>query len=158
MAVNREPRAFTHRQPGDLNQLRISHWISLCTTTAHGTHLGWGQFMTTKRSISSGWRCATRLKRGQVEGARWEAGKEGRVGEGREGGEGKRGNWMGEEGRGEGYTVVSACTGEYNSKLYIVTVSIEQYISQTLLVSPSKYCQAVSVLFTLPTFAVTIID
>ena len=54
---------------------------------------------------------------------------------------------MGEEGRGEGYTVVSACTGEYNSKLYIVTVSIGQYISQMLLLSPSKYHQAVSVLF-----------
>ena len=85
-------------------------------------------------------------------------GGEGRGGEGREGGEGKRGNWMGEEGRGEGHTAVSTCTGEYNSKLYIVTVSIGQYISQMLLLSPSKYHQAVSVLFTLLTFAVTIID
>ena len=87
----------------------------------------------------------------------------GKGGEGREGGEGKRGEERELDGRGgerggEGYNVVSTCTGEYNSKLYIVTVSIEQYISQTLLLSPSKYHQAVSVLFTLLTFAVTITD
>ena len=44
--------------------------------------------MTTRRSTSSGWRCARRLNIGQVEGVGEGRGGEGRGGEGR-GGEGR---------------------------------------------------------------------